>query len=180
MVPFHHSYYNYTPSINPPRVQLISLKFNYKIVLLYYDASGSVIPLNKMTQVKCTKYWLDKLAIIKKTRKKINPTYISEVALNKNLFKETGRCVVQPSSMDSIAIVVKPTNSDSVIAFVLGITSNMNPIHDLKFHSLKNSLPKNENEAFDKLIIPFLMTSLTKVEHDKIRTSKRVIFDCQK
>ena len=48
----------------------------------------------------------------------------------------------------------------------------MNPIHDLKFHSLKNSLPKNKNEAFDKLIIHSIMTLSTKIEHDKLEPLK--------
>ena len=172
MVSFYHSYYNYTSSIHPSRVKLTSLKFDCKTTPLYYGVSESVITLNKTTPIKCTKYWLNKLSIIKENRKKTNPTCIREVTLNTNIFKQTGRCVVQSSLMDSISIVVEPTNYDSVTSSVLGITSNINTFNNLKFHSLKNYITKNKNETFDTLIIPFLMTSLTKIEHDKIRICK--------
>ena len=156
---------------------VVSFKFNDNTILLSCDAAAKlVIPLHKMTWVKSTKYWLNELAIMKENRRNTNPTFISEVTLNENLFEETSRYVFQPSSIHSISIVVESTNSDLAIAFVLGITSDMNLIHDLKFHSLKNFLPKNENEAFDHLIIPSLMISLMKVEHDKIKTSEGVTF----
>ena len=78
--------------------------------------------------------------------------------------------------MDAISIVVEPTNSDSAIAFVLKITSSINAFNDLIFNCLKNYVPKNKGEAFDTLIIYFLMTSLTNDENNKTRASKRVIF----
>ena len=71
---------------------------------------------------------------MKDNRKKTNLTFISEVRLNINLFNETGRCLVQRSLTNSISIVVELNNSNSVIAFVLELTSNMNPIYDLNVH----------------------------------------------
>ena len=40
------------------------------------------IAFKKMTLVKCTKYWLDKLVLIREYRKKTITTYINEVTLN--------------------------------------------------------------------------------------------------
>ena len=137
MVSFYNSYYNYAPSINLSRIKLISLKIDYKTIPFHYGASESNIALKRMTPVKCTKYQLDKLVLIRENRKKTDPKYINEVILNKFLFKETSRCVLQLSLIDSISTLVEPTNSDSVISFVLGTISNINTFHDLNFHCLK-------------------------------------------
>ena len=78
--------------------------------------------------------------------------------MHKVLFKKNDRYVVQPRSMDSVSIIIELSNSDWVIALILGVTNNINAIDDLNFHCLKNFVPKHECEVFDKLIIPFLMT----------------------
>ena len=136
----------------------------------------SNIAFKKIIQVKCTKYWLDELVFARENRRKTNETHPNEVLLDKFLMKENERCVVQPSPLDYISIVVELTNYDSVIAFVLGITGNINTIHDQNFYCLKYYIPNNESETYDTLIITFLMPSLTNAENDKIKTSKRVTF----
>ena len=96
--------------------------------------------------------------------------------LNRYLWKDTLRCVVQPRSIDSISIVVNINDYDYVVAFVLGVTSNISTIDYLKFFSLDSNIPQNESEAFDRFIISFLMTTLINIKDDKIRSCKRVTF----
>ena len=135
---------------------VISFKSDVNTILLSCSAAAeSVILMTNMTFNKYTKYWLNKLVIMKEKRRNPNFTFIGQVTLNKNLFKETVRDVVQPISMDSISKVIEPIDSESVIVFVLAITSYMNRTHDLNFHSFKSSLHKNKNEACNHLIIPF-------------------------
>ena len=84
--------------------------------------------------------------------------------------------MVQPRLVDYIFIVVDPNYSDSIIVFVLGIVSNVNIMDYFKFYPLKHIISQNKSETFNRLIIPFLMKTLTNTEENKVQTSKRVIF----
>ena len=75
---------------------MISLKVECKNIHFYLGAFVSNIVLDKMALVKCTKHCLDNLVFMREDTNKANPTYISEVTLNKFMFKESGRSVVQP------------------------------------------------------------------------------------
>ena len=84
--------------------------------------------------------------------------------------------MVKPISIAFTSIVVDLSDSDSIIDFILGITSNISTIEYFKCYYLKKSIPQNESEVFDKLIIPFLITTSTNIKDDKVRTFKRVMF----
>ena len=84
--------------------------------------------------------------------------------------------MVKPISIAFTSIVVDLSDSDSIIDFILGITSNISTIEYFKCYYLKKSIPQNESEVFDKLIIPFLITTSTNIKDDKVRTFKRVTF----
>ena len=102
--------------------------------------------------------------------------YINEGTLPILLWKDTCRRVVQARSTDSTSVVVEPNNADLIVAFVLGITSNVNTFDNHNLYSLKNNLPKNENEAIDKPIIQLLIAAITEAKDDQVRTSKRITF----
>ena len=63
-------------------------------------------------------------------------------------------------------VVVEANDPDSIITIILGITSKINTYGKHNLYSLKNSLPENEEEAIDKLIIPFLMSAIIESKDD--------------
>ena len=66
---------------------------------------------------------------------------IYERTLNKYLWKDTFRCVVQLSSVDSISILVHPNDLNFVIPVVLGISNDINNVDYFKHYSLKTNIP---------------------------------------
>ena len=90
-----------------------------------------------------------------------------------SLWKDTSRCVAQPKSIDSTSVVVEPNDPDLIIEFVLGITSKVNFFDNHNLYSLKNTLPQDEQEAIDKLIIQFIMAAIAESKDDQVRTSKK-------
>ena len=93
-----------------------------------------------------------------------------------SLWKDTSRCLVQPSTIDSTSVVVEPNDPDSIIEFALGITNKINFFDNHNLYSLKKILPQNEQEAIDKLIILFIMAAITGSKYDQVRTSKIITF----
>ena len=108
--------------------------------------------------------------------KKKKDIVIISPLLPPSLWKETMRCVAQPTSIDSGIFVIEPGVPNSILGFIFVFTSTVKQPNFNEVPTIKLRLPPNEERALHDLIFPFLMVASKFVLNDKIRTSKRVTF----